>query len=64
MKKPVSTTKWQQMAIDYARKLGFEPDSSWFKFFKNGNEGKLQDTFAKMTGLTPRDPKLYFYKLY
>lgn len=64
IKKPVSTTRWQQMALDYSKKFGFEPSASWFKFFKNGNEAKLQDTYAKMFGLTPNDPEKYFYKLY
>jgi hypothetical protein len=64
IKAPKSFTKWQSMAVDYAGKLGIDPTASWFKFFKNGDEGKLQDAYAKMFGLSPSDPEKYFYKIY
>jgi len=62
--KPKNFNHWQLMAVEYAEKLGFKPSPSWFKFFKEGSVGKLQDTFAKMSGIRPLDPEKYFYKLY
>lgn len=64
IQKPKSFTRWQEMAVDYAGKLGFTPTPSWFKFFKNGSEGRLQNTYAKISGLHPTDPERYFYKIY
>jgi hypothetical protein len=54
---------WQDMAAEYAEKLGVKPDGSWFRLFRVTPVGVLNRAYSYCSDRNATDPKLFFYKM-
>jgi hypothetical protein len=55
--------QWQDMAAEYAQKLGVKPDAGWFRLFKVTPTAVLSRAYSYCSDRNADDPKLFFYKM-
>ena len=69
-RKQGATYRWQDLAVDYWKKLNIQgkPNKNWFKFFKianlNNKMGLISSVYSVTVDANTNNPELYFYKVY